>query len=114
MPDIRFLTAPVAVDTLKALGVVNVYVDYQSRDRIPDAYDQYTSRQVIGTIPAPGQWILPGESVIIGARDPDPGDVLPTAAPDAPANPSPVVGTPASLTPTPPPAGTPILPTPTP
>ena len=103
MPDVRFLTAPVAMDTLKALGVVNVYVDYQSRERIPDAYDQYTSRQVIGTIPAPGQWILPGESVIIGARDPDPGDVLPTAAPDTATTPvpTPATGVPTPPTPTP-------------
>lgn len=115
MPDIRFLDAPSAIATLNALGVTNVYVDYQSRERIPDVYDQYTSRQVISSIPASGAWIMPGESVILGARDPDPGDELPTATPSTgdPAVPPPgTTPIPVATTPTPIPVA--ATPTPTP
>ncbi len=72
MPEIRGLDAQVALDTLVALGIpsTQIYVDLQTRDRIPDAFDQYQPNQVIGSIPAPGDWILPGTSVTIGARAP--------------------------------------------
>ena len=72
MPDIRGLDAQVALDTLVALGIPQelIYVDLQTRDRIPDAFDQYQPNQVIGAIPAPGDWVLPGSPVTIGARAP--------------------------------------------
>lgn len=72
MPEIRGLDAQVAVDTLVALGIPKelIYVDLQTRERIPDAFDQYQPNQVIGSIPAPGDWVLPGGSVVIGARAP--------------------------------------------
>ena len=72
MPDIRGLDAQVAVDTLLALGVTQtqIYVDLQSQDRIPDVFDLYQPNQVIGSIPGTGDWILPGASVILGARGP--------------------------------------------
>lgn len=72
MPDIRGLDAQVAVDTLVALGVpqTQIYVDLQSRDRIPDVFDQFQPNQVIGSIPSTGDWVLPGASVILGARGP--------------------------------------------
>ena len=72
MPDIRGLDAQVAVDTLVALGVAQtqIYVDLQSRDRIPDVFDQFQPNQVIGSIPSTGDWVLPGASVILGARGP--------------------------------------------
>jgi hypothetical protein len=72
MPDIRGLDAQVAVDTLLALGITQpqIYVDLQSQDRIPDVFDLYQPNQVIGSIPGTGDWILPGASVILGARGP--------------------------------------------
>jgi hypothetical protein len=35
MPDLRNLDAKVANDTLTALGITSIYVDLQTRDRIP-------------------------------------------------------------------------------
>ncbi len=72
MPDLRMLDATAAVDTLKTLGVPEslIYVDLQTRERIPDVFDQYTPNQVISTLPGPGEWIMPGQAVIIGARAP--------------------------------------------
>lgn len=72
MPNLQMLDAQVAVETLKALGVdpAMMYVDLQTRERIPDVFDQYAPNQVISTLPRADQWILPGESVIIGARAP--------------------------------------------
>ncbi len=70
MPDLRKLDAKIANDTLTALGITSIYVDLQTRDRIPDVFDNYQPNQVISTIPAQGDWILPGTSVVIGARAP--------------------------------------------
>jgi peptidoglycan glycosyltransferase len=70
MPDLRNLDAQIANDTLTALGITSIYVDLQTRDRIPDVFDNYQPNQVISTIPAQGDWILPGTSVVIGARAP--------------------------------------------
>jgi peptidoglycan glycosyltransferase len=70
MPDLRNLDAKIANDTLTALGITSIYVDLQTRDRIPDVFDNYQPNQVISTIPAQGDWILPGTSVVIGARAP--------------------------------------------
>ena len=70
MPDLRNLDAQIANDTLTALGITSIYVDLQTRDRIPDVFDNYQPNQVISTIPAQGDWILPGTSVVLGARAP--------------------------------------------
>jgi peptidoglycan glycosyltransferase len=70
MPELRKMDAQTALSTLNQLGITNVFVDEQSRDRIPDVFDQYGPYEVIGTIPSVGEWILPGASVVIGARGP--------------------------------------------
>jgi peptidoglycan glycosyltransferase len=70
MPDLRNLDAQIANDTLTALGITSIYVDLQTRDRIPDVFDNYQPNQVISTMPAQGDWILPGTSVVLGARAP--------------------------------------------
>jgi peptidoglycan glycosyltransferase len=72
MPNLQLLDAQAAVDTLTALGVDPslIYVDLQTRERIPDVFDQYAPNQVISTLPASDVWILPGQAVIIGARAP--------------------------------------------
>ena len=70
MPELRKMDAQTALSTLNQLGITNVFVDEQSRERIPDVFDQYAPYEVIGTIPSVGEWILPGASVVIGARGP--------------------------------------------
>ena len=70
MPELRKMDAQTALSTLNQLGITNVFIDEQSRERIPDAFDQYGPNEVIGTIPAVGEWILPDASVVIGARGP--------------------------------------------
>jgi peptidoglycan glycosyltransferase len=55
---------------LNQLGITNIFVDAQVRERIPEVFDQYAPNEVIGTIPSVGEWIMPGASVVIGARGP--------------------------------------------
>ena len=72
MPNLQLLDAQEAVDTLIALGIDPslIYVDLQTSERIPEVFDQYAPNQVISTLPSADIWILPGQSVIIGARAP--------------------------------------------
>ncbi|HJZ50030.1 MAG TPA: transglycosylase domain-containing protein [Roseiflexaceae bacterium] len=84
MPDLRRFGENQAKEKLAALGVTNIYVDYQDRSRIPDIYDQYVPYAVVSTLPAPGDWIRPDTTVVLGVRAPDPG-------PPAPGVPTPVV-----------------------
>jgi peptidoglycan glycosyltransferase len=70
MPELRKMDTQTALSMLNQLGISNVFVDEQSRDRIPEVFDQYGPYEVIGTIPSVGEWILPGASVVIGARGP--------------------------------------------
>lgn len=70
MPELRKMDAQTAVATLNQLGITNIFVDSQARERIPDVFDQYAPNEVIGTIPAANEWIMPGASVVIGARGP--------------------------------------------
>ncbi|HEU5099015.1 MAG TPA: transglycosylase domain-containing protein [Roseiflexaceae bacterium] len=79
MPDLRRFGENQAKDKLAELGVTDIYVDYQDRARIPDIYDQYVPYAVVSTLPAPGDWIPPGTTVVLGIRAPDP-----EAPPDAP------------------------------
>ena len=53
MPDLRRFGENQAKEQLAALGVTNIYVDYQDRARIPDLYDQYAPYAVVSTLPAP-------------------------------------------------------------
>jgi membrane peptidoglycan carboxypeptidase len=70
MPDLRRFGENQAKEQLAALGIFNVYVDYQTRDRIPDVYDEYAPYAVVSTLPAPGEWIDPNATVVLGVRAP--------------------------------------------
>jgi len=83
MPDLRRLGENQAKEVLASLGIYNIYVDYQTRDRIPDVYDAYGAYVVISTLPAPGDWIPPDTTVVLGIRAPDPAPSEP-AAPEVP------------------------------
>jgi membrane peptidoglycan carboxypeptidase len=82
MPDLRKLGENQAKERLAALGVTNIYVDYQTRDRIPDIYDSTGPYVVLSTLPAAGDWIPPDTTVVLGIRapDPQPGPEVPTPA----------------------------------
>jgi peptidoglycan glycosyltransferase len=89
MPDLRRFGENQAKEQLAALGVTNIYVDYQDRSRIPDIYDQYSPYAVVSTLPAPGDYIPPGTTVVLGVRAPDPGPPADAPAPEVPTPPVP-------------------------
>jgi peptidoglycan glycosyltransferase len=89
MPDLRRFGENQAKEKLAELGVTNIYVDYQDRTRIPDLYDQYSPYAVVSTLPAPGDYIPPDTTVVLGIRAPDP-DPQP-ADPPVPEVPTPPV-----------------------
>lgn len=70
MPELRKMDTQTALSTLNQLGITNVFIDEQSRDRIPEVFDLYAPYEVIGTIPSVGEWVMPDTSVVIGARGP--------------------------------------------
>ncbi|MFL5803659.1 MAG: transglycosylase domain-containing protein [Roseiflexaceae bacterium] len=72
MPDLRNLGENQAKEQLAALGIYNIFVDYQTRERIPDVYDKFGPYVVLSTLPAPGDWIRLGTTVVLGIRAPDP------------------------------------------
>jgi membrane peptidoglycan carboxypeptidase len=105
MPDLRNFGENQAKERLAALGIYNIYVDYQTRDRIPDIFDKFGAYVVLSTLPQAGDWIKPGETVVLGIRAPDeqpapppdqpPPDQAPPDGPPAPPEgipPSPVPG----------------------
>ncbi|HEU4327001.1 MAG TPA: transglycosylase domain-containing protein [Roseiflexaceae bacterium] len=72
MPDLRRLGENQAKDLLAAMGIYNeIYVDYQDRGRVPDVFDQYVPYAVISTIPSAGQWVKPGDVIVLGVRAPE-------------------------------------------
>ncbi|MDQ2997403.1 MAG: penicillin-binding transpeptidase domain-containing protein, partial [Chloroflexota bacterium] len=89
MPDLRRFGENQAKEKLAELGITNIYVDYQDRARIPDQYDQFSPYAVVSTLPAPGDYIPPGTTVVLGIRAPDPGP--PPADAPAPEVPTPPV-----------------------
>jgi peptidoglycan glycosyltransferase len=106
MPDLRLLGENQAKEKLAALGITNVYVDYQTRDRIPDVYDTYGPYVVISSLPAAGETLLPGTTVVLGIRAPDeaatpwPPPTTPSDQP-IPAQPTPEPPTPEAQPPQP-------------
>jgi peptidoglycan glycosyltransferase len=85
MPDLQRLGENQAKELLATLGLGPglVYVDYQTRERIPGDYDRFAPYTVVSTLPAAGDWILPGTTVVLGVRAPDPGPAAPVPAPTA-------------------------------
>ncbi|NCC31436.1 MAG: glycosyl transferase, partial [Chloroflexia bacterium] len=74
MPDLLRLGENQAKGVLASLGIPAsvIFVDYQDRTYIGDLYDQFVPYAVVSTIPAPGDWIVPGTAIILGIRAPDP------------------------------------------
>jgi membrane peptidoglycan carboxypeptidase len=70
MPDLQGLGENQAKERLAQLGLFNVYVDYQGRDRIPEIFDQVAPYVVVSTLPGAGEWVPPGTTVILGIRAP--------------------------------------------
>jgi peptidoglycan glycosyltransferase len=85
MPDLQRLGENQAKELLATLGLGPglVYVDYQTRERIPGDYDRFAPYTVVSTLPAAGDWILPGTTVVLGVRAPDPSPGPPVPAPTA-------------------------------
>ncbi len=117
MPNVHRMGETEAKNLLASMGITNVYIDYQTRQRVPDVFDQYAPYTVISSLPAPGKWVMPGSSVILGIRAPDDGgtqnqgEVKPTPPPrsfiDTPggeATSAPVIATPTPPPPAPAPA----------
>ncbi|MFV9506442.1 MAG: transglycosylase domain-containing protein [Oscillochloridaceae bacterium umkhey_bin13] len=87
MPNLKRLGENQAKELLATLGVGagTVYVDYQDRARLGSLFDEFAPYVVISTIPAAGDWIYPGTSVILGVRAPEgapPADDAPDPEPD--------------------------------
>jgi peptidoglycan glycosyltransferase len=98
MPDLHRFGENQAKEILAGLGVTNpIYVDYQDRARIPDVFDSYAPYAVVSTLPGAGEWIKPGETVVLGVRAPEGG-------PPPGAEPAPEEGQPPGAEPAPPPA----------
>ncbi|WP_238613495.1 transglycosylase domain-containing protein [Candidatus Oscillochloris fontis] len=91
MPNLKGLGENQAKEALAALGIPSwqIYVDYQTRERIPSDYDRFVPYAVVSTLPAAGDWIIPGTTVVLGIRAPDtaPAPALPTAEPVVPTPP---------------------------
>jgi peptidoglycan glycosyltransferase len=90
MPDLRRFGENQAKEALARLGIPaeSIVVDYQTRERVPDAFDQFVPYAVISTLPAPGDWYIPGTTIVLGIRAPDGYQAGPqpsaTAPPQAP------------------------------
>jgi peptidoglycan glycosyltransferase len=92
MPDLRRFGENQAKERLAELGITNVYVDYQTRERIPELFDSYAPYAVVSTLPEPGAWVPPDTTVVLGVRAPDeapPPATEPTAEPTAEPPPGP-------------------------
>ncbi len=95
MPDLQRLGENQAKELLASLGVSAgaVYVDYQGRDRLGADYERFVPYSVASTLPKAGDWILPGTTVVLGVRAPDPdpltAPVEPPAEAPAPTQPPP-------------------------
>jgi peptidoglycan glycosyltransferase len=118
MPDLKRLGENQARDLLGTLGVGAgmIYVDYQDRARLGAEYDQFAPYIVISSIPPMGGWIIPGTTVVLGIRAPEPGPqtapapTQPPAPPDQgqpPAQTNPAVPLPPTLPQPVPPEGRP-------
>jgi peptidoglycan glycosyltransferase len=106
MPQVVGLSESDARAVLASVGATSVYVDYQTRDRIPGSFDQFAPYTVLSSVPAPGGWIMPGTSVVLGVRAPEsqaPAPAPPTAVPPTAVPPTQVPPTqvPADAPPTP-------------
>jgi peptidoglycan glycosyltransferase len=81
MPNLRGLGENQAKNVLARLGVHDVHVDHQTRDRIPGVFDSFAPYTVVSTLPQAGNWIYPGAAVILGVRAGDDAQSAPQSAP---------------------------------
>lgn len=96
MPDLKRLGENQAKSLLATLGVSEgqIYVDYQTRDRIPNDYDRFVPYAVVSTLPAAGDWIMPGTTVVLGVRAPDPAPGQPAPPSEGQPQPAPTAAAP--------------------
>ena len=71
MPNLQGLGENQAKDLLATYGIYNVYVDYQTRDRIPNIFDSVAPYAVVSSQPGAGEPIHPGMTVVLGVRAPE-------------------------------------------
>lgn len=79
MPDLVGMHLAEAQAHLEQLGLVTGIVDIQSRDQIPELFDQVAPHTVVSTLPVSGTWVLPADQIVLGVRAPD--DSVPTSEP---------------------------------
>ncbi|NTW97603.1 MAG: serine/threonine protein kinase, partial [Oscillochloris sp.] len=46
----------------------SIFIDSQTRERIPEVFDSFKPDQVVSSDPAEGGWITPGSKVVLGVR----------------------------------------------
>lgn len=71
IPSLVGLGENQAKETLAALGITNVLVDYQGRDQLGDLFDKYGAYVVVSHLPGAGAPIEPGMTVVLGVRAPE-------------------------------------------
>lgn len=70
MPSLVGLGENQAKAVLANLGVGNVVVDYQGRDRLGAVYDKFVPYAVVSHSPGAGAAVTPGMTVVLGVRAP--------------------------------------------
>jgi peptidoglycan glycosyltransferase len=70
MPSLVGLGENQAKGVLAGLGITNVIVDYQGRDRLGDLYDKFPAYAVVSHSPGAGAPISAGMQVVLGIRAP--------------------------------------------
>jgi hypothetical protein len=70
MPNLVGKSVDEARAILASLGVTNIQVDLQTRDRIPDVFDRFPAGAVVSHLPAPARPLDPSTMVILGVRAP--------------------------------------------
>ncbi|MFP4437486.1 MAG: hypothetical protein ACLFVO_09585 [Chloroflexaceae bacterium] len=71
MPDLVGMDLDTALATLEQLGIAVGTVDMQTRERIPEIFDQVPPRTIISTQPLVDEWVLPDAGVVLGVRAPE-------------------------------------------
>ncbi len=77
MPDLVGMDLDTALATLEQLGIAVDTVDMQTRDRIPEIFDQVPPRTIISTQPLVDEWVLPDAGVVLGVRAPEEPAIAP-------------------------------------
>ncbi|GAC1384714.1 MAG: hypothetical protein NVSMB42_03120 [Herpetosiphon sp.] len=70
MPNLIGFGEGQAREKLASLGITNVVVDYQGRDRLGSTYDKFPPYAVVSSLPGSGAALSPGSTVVLGVRAP--------------------------------------------